>query len=258
MSSYLSICEKAARAAGDVLNKWRGKFNVREKGRADLVTEADLEAQRVIESILGQEHPDFGFLGEEATGKPRQRSGNSPYRWIVDPLDGTTNYVHGLPHYSVSIALENAGQIVCGVVYDPVFDRLYKAEKGRGAWLNEQPLSVSTSETLEESVVAASFAANVEEDSPEITQFVRVLTRCRGIRRFGSAALNLAYVAAGQLDGYYASSVQIWDVAAGIVLVEEAGGVVRGYSMRPFDVDQPTVVATSTMPLQEAVQAQIG
>ncbi|PQO33906.1 inositol monophosphatase family protein [Blastopirellula marina] len=256
MSSYLTSCEKAARAAGKVLTEWRGKFQVREKGRADLVTDADLAAQKAIEEILSGDFPDFEFLGEEGPAGVSRTTG-SPFCWIVDPLDGTTNYVHGLPNYSVSIGLAEAGTIIAGVVYDPVFDRCFKAEKGQGATLNDERIEVSRAKSLDEALIAASFAASIQKGSPEIDDFVNVLTQSRGIRRLGSAALNLAYVATGCLDGYWAGSNKPWDVAAGVILVQEAGGIVQGYNNQPFDVFQPKIVATGTQQLQAALQAQI-
>lgn len=256
MSDYLTCCENAARAAGRVLTEWRGKFQVREKGRADLVTDADLAAQKVIEEILSGDFPDFEFLGEEGPAGV-SRSTGSRFCWIVDPLDGTTNYVHGLPNYSVSIGLAEAGTIIAGVVYDPVFDRCFKAEKGQGAYLNDERINVSSAKSLDEALIAASFAASIQKGSPEIEDFVNVLTQSRGIRRLGSAALNLAYVASGCLDGYWAGSNKPWDVAAGVILVQEAGGVVQGYDNQPFDVFRPKIVATGTSHLQAALQAQI-
>ncbi|MBA2114302.1 inositol monophosphatase family protein [Bremerella alba] len=256
MSSYLTSCEKAARAAGDVLNQWRGKFSVREKGRFDLVTDADDAAQKVIEEILTADFPDFEFLGEEGPSGLSRETG-SPYCWIVDPLDGTMNYVHGLPNYAVSIGLTNAGKVIAGVIYDPVFDRCFKAEKGQGAYLNDEKLEVSTAQSLEESLIAFSFPTTVEKDSPVIQDFMNVLVKSQGIRRFGSAALNLAYVAAGQLDAYWAGFNKPWDVAAGVILVEEAGGVVQGFAHQPFNIDQPKIVATATPQLQAELQAQV-
>ncbi|PQO44525.1 inositol monophosphatase family protein [Blastopirellula marina] len=257
MSSYLTTCEKAARAAGEVLNHWRGKFSVREKGRADLVTDADLAAQKAIAEILLADFPDFDFLGEESQASERPPA-DSPFCWIVDPLDGTTNYVHGLPNYSVSIALAEAGTVIAGVVYDPVFDRCFKAEKGQGAYLNDEKIEVSAAQSLDEALIASSFAASVQPGSKEIDDFIKILTQSQGIRRLGSAALNLAYVASGCLDGYMAFSNKAWDVAAGVILVQEAGGTVQGYGNRPFDLNAPKIVATGTPQLQEALQAQLG
>lgn len=256
MSSYLSTCEKAARAAGEVLNHWRGKFSVREKGRADLVTDADLAAQKAIAEILLADYPDFAFLGEESQASERPPT-DSPFCWIVDPLDGTTNYVHGLPNYSVSIALAEAGTVIAGVVYDPVFDRCFRAEKGQGAFLNDEKIETSAAESLDEALIASSFAASVQPGSKEIDDFIKILTQSQGIRRLGSAALNLAYVASGSLDGYMAFSNKAWDVAAGVILVQEAGGTVQGYNNQPFDLGAPKIVATGTPQLQAALQAQL-
>ncbi|PHR89481.1 MAG: inositol monophosphatase [Blastopirellula sp.] len=257
MSDYITTCEQAAREAGQVLLDWQGRFSVREKGRADLVTEADLAAQQTIQSIIQEKYPDHDFLGEEQD-PTQQESSDSDFRWIVDPLDGTTNYVHGLANYSVSIALEHKGELIAGVVYDPVHDKCFQATKGGGAFLNGVALHVSGAEQLEESLVAASFAAGVDRDSQEIQQFIDVLIRCQAVRRLGSAALNLAYVAAGQLDAYWASSVKIWDVAAGVLLVQEAGGVVRAIGGGPLDLQTPRLAATSTEKLQQELQQTIG
>ncbi|MEW4452863.1 inositol monophosphatase family protein [Bremerella sp. JC817] len=256
MSSYLTSCEKAARAAGEVLIEWRGKFNVREKGKSDLVTDADLAAQKVIEEILAADFPDFEFLGEEGPAGLSRKTG-SPFCWIVDPLDGTMNYVHGLPNYAVSIGLAEAGKVIAGVVYDPVFDRCFKAEAGCGAFLNDEKIEVSVAQKLDESLIAFSFPTTVAKGSPVIDDFINVLTQCQGIRRLGSAALNLAAVAAGHMDAYWAAFNKPWDVAAGAILVEEAGGTVLGFGGQPFDVFDPKIVATATPQLQEEMQAQI-
>ncbi|MEX2358821.1 MAG: inositol monophosphatase family protein [Pirellulaceae bacterium] len=252
-SQFLTLCDQAARAAGEVLRRWEGKFKVREKGRADLVTEADLEAQNAIYDILMGPYPDFGFLGEEE-GHSTRSPGDNPWHWIVDPLDGTTNYVHGLQNYCVSIALAEGDRIVAGVVYDPVFDRSYQAVTGGGAFMNGERLQASGAETLEQSLVAASFAPSVTRDSQEIDDFVNVMVRSQGIRRLGSAALNLAFVAAGQLDAYWAGDIKPWDIAAGVLLVEEAGGLVRNYGNVPIDWTRPQIVATATEPLQAEMQ----
>lgn len=256
MSSYLTSCEKAARAAGDVLNQWRGKFNVREKGRSDFVTDADDAAQKVIEDILTADFPDFEFLGEEGPSGLSRETG-SPFCWIVDPLDGTMNYVHGLPNYAVSIGLTEGGKVIAGVIYDPVFDRCFKAEKGQGAYLNDEKIEVSNAQSLDEALIAFSFPTTVSRDSQVIDDFINVLVKSQGIRRLGSAALNLAYVAAGHMDAYWAAFNKPWDVAAGAILVEEAGGVVQGFGNQPFDITKPKIVATATPQLQADLQAQI-
>ncbi|MFI4876697.1 MAG: inositol monophosphatase family protein [Blastopirellula sp. JB062] len=256
MSDYITTCETAARAAGKVLLDWQGKFRIREKGPADLVTEADVDAQKTIQKIVLDAFPDHGFLGEEETPASADWAEHE-FRWIADPLDGTTNYVHGLANYSVSLALQHRDQVIAGVVYDPVHDQCFAAERGKGATLNGEKLQVSQVNDIEGALVAASFGPGVQRESPEIQQFIEVLVRCQAVRRLGSAALNLAYVAAGKLDAYWASSIKIWDVAAGVLLVEEAGGVVRSVGGDEVDWSRPTVVATSTSGLHRQIQAAI-
>ena len=164
----------------------------------------------------------------------------------------------GSPITASRSGLAEAGTVIAGVVYDPVFDRCFKAEKGQGAYLNDQKIEVSNAEKLDEALIASSFAASVQPGSKEIDDFIKILTQSQGIRRLGSAALNLAYVASGSLDGYMAFSNKAWDVAAGVILVQEAGGTVLGYDNKPFDLSAPKIVATGTPQLQAALQAQLG
>ena len=170
--------------------------------------------------------PTYGWLGEEGGGS----EGKDPTRrWIVDPLDGTTNYLHGLPHWAVSIALEHKGQIVAGVVYDPSSDEAFFAEKGQGAWMNESRLRVSGRHKMIEALFATGLPFGGRADLPETLQdLARIMPMCSGVRRFGAAALDLAYVAAGRFDGYWERSLNIWDIAAGSLIVKEAGGLVEG------------------------------
>ncbi|MCO6454292.1 MAG: inositol monophosphatase [Pirellulaceae bacterium] len=247
MSEFLQVAEQAARAAGRVLRDLSGRVQIREKGPKDLVTEADLAAQRVIRDILLGAFPGHQFLGEEdlpETDGPRERPGD--YCWVVDPLDGTTNYSHQLPQYSVSIALVRNDQVQVGLVYDPSLDEVFSAEAGRGAALNGVPIQTSRCQHLAAALVAASFSANVPRGSTEIARFVEVLHSAQALRRMGSAALNLCYLAAGRLDAYWATSVKSWDVAAGWLLVREAGGMVTGVDGGPFDWRQPHFAAAST------------
>lgn len=241
-------CERAARAGGRVLQDWVGRFAVREKGPADLVTEADLASQQAVRDILMADFPGHAFVGEEADGPYDPQAENC---WVVDPLDGTTNYVHQLPHYAVSIALVQCGQTELGVIYDPVHDECFAAQRGRGAWLNGRPIHVSGAEELSQALVAASFSAKVSAGSPEIAQFEAALLACQAVRRTGSAALNLAYVAAGRFDAFWAVSTKAWDVAAGVLLVREAGGVVTHYRGKHFDLEQPHPAAAATRKLNE-------
>jgi myo-inositol-1(or 4)-monophosphatase len=245
-----TLAARAARSAGDLLRRMQSRVSAREKGPADLVTEADLAAQEVIRSILLEATPDFAFLGEEDQDDQADSARQAELTWVVDPLDGTTNYVHGLDNYCVSLALCDQVRPLLGVVFDPVREELYWATRGEGAYLNGSRLRSSGQRQLEQALMAASFAARVARNSPEISRFVEVLHHCQAVRRFGSAALNLCYVAAGRLDGYWATSTKAWDVAAGVLCVEEAGGTVTGIDGRPFQWKHPHLVAAATESLQ--------
>ncbi|HUY87115.1 MAG TPA: inositol monophosphatase family protein [Pirellulales bacterium] len=246
IDDYQRICEQAARAGGEVLLDWAGRFAVREKGPADLVTEADVAAQDAIRDVLLGAFPKHGFLAEENLSLPSQEDG---YRWIVDPLDGTTNYVHGLPQFAVSIALEQNGWLKTGVVYNPVTDECFSAAEGRGAHLNGQALRVSQVAELSQALVAASFPAKVRRGDPEIEDFLAVMLECQALRRMGSSALNLCYLAAGRFDAYWSRSTKAWDIAAGVLIVREAGGVVSGFDGRELDLADPRFIAAGTAPL---------
>jgi myo-inositol-1(or 4)-monophosphatase len=221
-----------------------------------LVTEADLASQQAIQRILLEAFPEHGFLGEEQEPtSPDKLEADS--RWIVDPLDGTTNYVHGLPAFSVSIALEHRGDLAVGVIYDPVADECFTAAANRGAFLNGERIAVSLCQSLDQALAAASFSANVARDSEEVRRFLELLGECQAVRRLGSSALNLAYLAAGRLDAYWATSVKIWDVAAGVLLVREAGGVVTNVEGGTFDLSQPCFAAAATPPLHQQLVAAL-
>ncbi len=254
MSEFLSFCEQAARAGGAQLMDWMGRFEVREKGPADLVTDADLASQKVIRELLLGRFPDHGFLGEE---EDEIESSSSEYRWIVDPLDGTANYAHQARPFCVSIALERQGEMIVGVVFDPVADECYLAEQGQGAWLNGKPIKASPTTTLGSAMVAVSFPPNVSSNSVEVDNFTRVLERAQSMRRTGSAALNLAYVACGRFDAYWATENKIWDVAAGMLLVTESGGLVRSLADGKIDFRRPQLIATSTNALHDELRANL-
>ena len=271
MSEYIRACEQAAKAGGAILQQWRGKFDVREKGPADLVTEADLVSQEKIRELLLSQFPDHDFLGEEDgpldENSPERDSekdacqkdaAKSEFQWIVDPLDGTTNYVHGLPNYSVSVALRRSGKIVAGAVYDPSLDECYSAALGSGAWLNGNRIQTSSVTQMSQALLAASFPAFVSTDSPEIGDLTRVMPHCQAFRRLGSAALNLCYVAAGRLDGYWATSTKIWDIAAGVLMVSEAGGVVTSPDGSPLDLDRASFVTASCESLHAELREILG
>ncbi len=242
MPDYLKASEDAARIGGEILLSWIGRFKAREKAPSDLVTEADLASQEAIQEHLLGLFPDHGFLAEEDAAIVGE---NGAYRWIVDPLDGTVNYVHGVPQFAVSVALEIAGRVAVGTVWDPIAKECFTAEAGQGAFLNGERLQTSQVERLADAMVVASFPPKIQKGSAEIENFVNVLVSCQTLRRTGSAALNLSYVAAGRFDGYWATATKSWDVAAGFLLVREAGGVVTNLDGGPVDLDRPQFVAAS-------------
>jgi myo-inositol-1(or 4)-monophosphatase len=249
IADYQRICEQAARAGGDVLRDWRGRFAVREKGPADLVTEADLASQEIIRQILLGAFPEHVFLAEEgfvADTNARIASQKNDLRWIVDPLDGTTNYVHGVPNYSVSIALERDGDPLVGTVYDPTTDECFSAAAGHGATCNGKALRVSEIGRLSEAMIAVSFSAKVDRGDQEIADFIEVMLQSQATRRMGSSALNLCYVAAGRFDAYWATTTKIWDIAAGALLVREAGGEITAIDGGPFNLERPQFIAAAT------------
>jgi myo-inositol-1(or 4)-monophosphatase len=253
MTDYIGVCEQAARAGGQVLRELQGRIQVQEKGPRDLVTEADLASQEVIREILAKEFPDHDFRGEEdvttaEAAKPQDNS-NSHYCWVVDPLDGTTNYVHQLPLYCVSVALRLGDNVVCGTVYDPVSEEVFTAVADGGAFLNGRLIRVSDCCRLEDALVAASFAPNVPRGSSEVARFIEVLHRCQAVRRLGSAALNLCYVAAGRLDAYFAANIKTWDVAAGQLILREAGATLTALDGGPFQLDHPQFASAATASL---------
>lgn len=227
-SANLNIMIKAARKAGRSLVKdFREVENlqVSMKGAGDFVSKADIAAEAILKEELLEARPTYGWLGEESD----PIDGEDPTRrWIVDPLDGTTNFLHGMPHFAVSVALEHKGQIVAGVIYDPAKDELFYAEKGQGAWLNESRLRVSGRRSMIESVFATGLPFGDRDGLPEsLQQLARLLPRTAGVRRWGAAALDMAYVAAGRYEGFWERGINAWDVAAGIVIVREAGGLVE-------------------------------
>lgn len=227
-SANLNIMIKAARKAGRSLAKdFREVENlqVSMKGAGDFVSKADLAAETIIREELMGARPNYGWVGEESDAE----EGKDPTRrWIVDPLDGTTNFLHGLPHWAVSIALEYKGEIVSAVIYDPAKDELFFAEKGQGAYVNESRLRVSSRNKLIESIFATGLPFASRGDLPETLQdLARLMPTCAGVRRWGAAALDLAYVAAGRYDGFWERRLHAWDIAAGILIVKEAGGLVE-------------------------------
>ena len=226
----ISFVTRLARKAGQICLKEQATLTPGDltfKNPKDLVTETDKKVEAFLIEELGRACPDYGVLGEE-TGAKKSRT---PYRWIIDPIDGTTSFVHGQPFYGVSIALEKAGELILGVVYAPVFDELFHAEKGKGAYLNNTPVTVSKTGALDQAVMATGFACLRGGCSPNtLTRFNRIVPLLRDIRRYGSAALDLCYTACGRLDGYWEMNLNIYDIAAGVVILKEAGGRVTDFS----------------------------
>ena len=208
----------------------------------DLVTEADLASEREIISIVRAAFPDHGILAEESgeTGAP------SSARWIIDPLDGTTNFAHGLGNFSVSIAFALEGELQVGVVYNPVSGELFEAEAGAGAFLNGRKIAVSRQDHLEDSLLATGFPYTIRETlSPLVERFSLVLGAAQGVRRLGSAALDLCFVACGRFDGFWEEHLKPWDTAAGTLILREAGGIVTDFSNSPFEVRMQEILATN-------------
>lgn len=229
-SANLNIMLKAARKAGRSLVKdFREVENlqVSMKGAGDFVSKADLASEKILRDELTGARPTYGWVGEESEPVEGQ---DPTRRWIVDPLDGTTNFLHGLPHWGISVALEHKGQVVSGVVYDPAKDEMFYAEKGAGAWLNDSKrLRVSGRSRMIESIFATGVPFAAKRTLPAtLKDLARLMPECAGVRRWGAAALDLAYVAAGRYDGYWERELKIWDVAAGSLIAQEAGALLEG------------------------------
>ena len=246
---YLTVARYAARAAGDTLVSMLHTAKVREKSAKDLVTDADVAAQQGIYAVLSSAFPSHAFIGEEDASESRLEDYAGRLCWIVDPIDGTANYVHGLPNFAVSIALVADGRPIVGVVFDPMAEEMYCAVAGHPATLNDRPIRSSDCENLSDALVAASFPPNVQAGAVEIDHFVNVLVESRSVRRLGSAALNLCFVACGRLDAYWAQQLRSWDIAAGVLIAERAGAMLTGRNGGNFDLaaGHLTIAATPSL-----------
>jgi len=274
MSVFLETAIYAAKEAGAILIDKLGKAGFREKGPADLVTEADVAAQRRVEDVLLNAFPDHCLLGEESQGatpsfgsalesrfaKKRilkesecgsRAPRDKPFTWIVDPLDGTTNFVHGVPFFCASIGLARGDELLCGVIFDPNSDSLYYAEKGKGAYLNGVRLQTSGVLRPANALTSISFPTLTKPDSPDYLAFKRCLPVCQAMRRTGSTALNLAFVAAGLFDACICQCAHPWDVAAGVLLILESGGLATHTDGRPFDLAAQPLLATANSDLHQ-------
>ncbi|MGB8699000.1 MAG: inositol monophosphatase family protein [Thermosynechococcaceae cyanobacterium] len=256
LSLYLDIATEAALAAGAILQTFWGKLtSVQEKGRSgDLVTEADAAAEAAVLQILQRHFPDHRILAEEsgAQGNPESR-----FLWAVDPLDGTTNYAHQYPFSATSIALLIDGIPHVGVIFDPFHQELFRAAKGLGATRNRQPIAVSQTHELSKSLLVTGFAYDRRETTDNnYAEFCHLTHLTQGVRRAGAASIDLAYVACGRLDGYWERGLSPWDIAAGVVLVEEAGGKVTAYDQGPLDLSSGRILATNGQ-IHGALSAQL-
>jgi len=241
-ADVISPATQIAREAGALLMEhFRRRVTIEYKGDADLVTVADRESEALIRQRIREQWPSHDILGEEGG---LQDSG-SDYRWYVDPLDGTTNFAHGFPVFCVSMALEYKGQRVAGVIYDPTRDELFAAERGSGAYLNHQRIRVSKTANLAESLVATGFPSHKRHKNPNIFFYHQITLRTHGVRRAGSAALDLCYVACGRFDGFWEFNLNPWDTAAGVMIVEEAGGKISNFRGGPFELTSRETLASN-------------
>jgi myo-inositol-1(or 4)-monophosphatase len=243
LREFVRAGETAVREAGLYLRSNLGRVvEATYKGAVDLVTPFDLGAQEILVGRLAAAFPSHGFLAEEGLAK----AGTSDCRWVIDPLDGTTNFAHGFPVFSVSAALECAGRLSLGFVFDPMRDEMFRAEAGRGAFLNGEPVRVSGVADLGRSLLATGFPYDVRQ-SPvnNLDHWGRFIVRAQAIRRCGSAALDLSYVACGRFDGFWELKLKPWDMAAGALIVREAGGRVTDARDEPFVIEAPGIVATN-------------
>jgi myo-inositol-1(or 4)-monophosphatase len=232
--------------AGEVqLARFGTDLRVDKKGAIDLVTEIDLAIEREFRGMIADRFPGHVVLGEEFESSG-DRDATPLYCWVFDPVDGTTNYAHGLPIFCSSLGLEIDGVITVGAIYDPTRRELFTAERGHGAWLNGRPLRVSSADTLLDSLLVTGFHYGIQRDPEELVSLFReFITKARAVRRLGSAALDLCYVAAGRFDGYWESKIQPWDVSAGALIVTEAGGKVSTVDGQPFRSRAGSVLATN-------------
>jgi myo-inositol-1(or 4)-monophosphatase len=252
-SKELDAARHAAREAGKTLKNLFGRVShVAKKGKTDLVTEADFEAEKIIMDIIHKSFPQDGFVAEESG----EHSPSASRMWFIDPLDGTLNFAHAFPFFAVSIGLQVDGDAVLGVVFNPYMDEFFEAAKGSGASLNGEPIHVSSTSDLVDSLLAVGFPYTLHQNPHRVMDHLKKMAvRAQAIRRPGSAALDLCYVAAGRLDGYWEEGLKPWDTAGGMIIVREAGGIVSDYEGNPFSPDKGTIVASN--PLIHAAMLEV-
>ena len=256
----LNFAIQTARDAGAILIDRLGRaLQVSNKGDIDLVTEADLASEKLIIERIKSHYPRHAILAEEsgATEGVEAESGKSEWKWIIDPLDGTTNYAHGYPCFCVSIALQRAGAIEVAVIYDPTRDELFAAERGQGASLNGRRVRVSRVEHLNSAMLCTGFTYNVRERPNFARDFANFTMEAQAVRRDGSAAIDLAYVACGRFDGFWEDGLSAWDIAAGVLLIEEAGGRVTDFTGGALNIFTPKVLASNGL-VHDAMMRVLG
>lgn len=241
----IETAKKAARAAGEILTKHYGKIPkeaIREKSKNDFLSFVDEASEKTIISIISEKFPDHSILAEESG----QAGQDNPYRWIIDPLDGTKNYITGIPVFAVSIALQYKDELIAGVIYEPLRDELFWAEKGKGAFLNDQLIHVSAAQNLEQSFLATGFPFKTKNYLHDYLQvFESLFSKSIGTRRMGSAAIDLAYLAAGRFDGFWEIGLKPWDIAAGAVIITEAGGSISDFWNKPYFLNNNYLIASN-------------
>ncbi|MGI8543602.1 MAG: inositol monophosphatase family protein [Aridibacter sp.] len=250
----LNFAIETAREAGQILlEKFGRKIDVFKKGEINLVTEVDLASEKLIIERIKSYYPKHSILAEES-GDAVLIDGENRWKWIIDPLDGTTNYAHGYPCFCVTIALEHKDEIIIGVTFDPTRDELFSAEKRNGASLNNKPIKVSATENLSDSLIVTGFPYNFAQQDNFADNFTGMLLKSRGVRRDGSAAIDMAYVACGRFDGFWEEGLNPWDVAAGVLLIEEAGGQVSYYDGSKFSIYAPPICASNGLIQREMLE----
>ena len=241
----LNFAIETARDAGQLLlEKFDRNIKVSKKGDINLVTEADLASEALIIERIKSYQPKHSILAEES-GNAVIMGGENTWKWIIDPLDGTTNYTHGYPCFCVTLALEHAGEVVIGVTFDPTRNELFAAERGRGASLNNKPIHVSSTENLGDALIVTGFPYDFKRREDFAWHLTQFLLNSRGVRRDGSAAIDMAYVACGRFDGFWEEGLNPWDMAAGVLLIEEAGGQISGYDGSKFSIYKPPILANN-------------
>ena len=256
MDVLLNFAIQTALDAGRLLAARFGRsLQISNKSELDLVTESDLASERLIIDRIKTHYPRHAILAEESgSSGPTSEGTHDEWRWVIDPLDGTTNYAHGYPCFCVSMGLEHQGRLQLGVIYDPIRDEMFSAERGEGASLNGKRIQVSANSSLASALLCTGFPYDVRERSEFARHFTNFIMNAQGVRRDGAAALDLAYVAAGRFDGFWEEGLKPWDVAAGVLLIEEAGGRVTNYLNEPFNIFTPPILASNGLIHEEMMR----